>query len=178
MVLFGDRAQRSRQVAQELNRRHPQRNRIRHGTAASVNKLFTQTGSALKNRPAIDNPQRNQRNDDDYNILGSIRANPQINFHERSQQLNLSRDKIETFKLKFLHTLKEGDEYKRLDFLNARNFLRKILFTDEATLTTNRIVSAQNCGYWSIENPYRVINCRMTPFILNTITETIDSTAL
>lgn len=175
--LFGDGARSSRQVAHEFNRRHPQRNRIRHGTAASVNELFTQTGSVLKYRPAIDNLHRNRRYHDDDNILASVRANPKISLRERSELLNLSREKIrrclvrhkiKPFKPKFLHTLKEGDEYKRLDycywaqgnFLNDRDFLRKILFTDEAMFTTNGIVSSQNCRYWSTENPHWVINCK------------------
>lgn len=64
--------------------------------------------------------------------------------------------------------MKEGDENRRLDycywaqgkFLDDRKFLNKILFTDEATFTTNGVVTSQNCRYWATENPHWVINCK------------------
>lgn len=45
-------------------------------------------------------------------------------------------------------------------YFNYRNFLKNILFSDEATFTTNGIISSQNSRFWVSENPEWIINCR------------------
>lgn len=75
---------------------------------------------------------------------------------------------MKAFKPKILHTLELGDEERRLKFcyglqgeyLNNRIFLNEILFSDEATFTTNGVVSSQNCRHWSAENPEFVISAK------------------
>lgn len=67
-----------------------------------------------------------------------------------------------------MHTLERGDEERRMEFclfcqgeyLNNENFLSNILFTDEATFTTNGTVSTQNTRYWATENPHWMINAK------------------
>lgn len=46
------------------------------------------------------------------------------------------------------------------EYLNNPNFLNEILFSDEATFTTNGVVSSQNCRHWSAENPEFIINAK------------------
>lgn len=83
-------------------------------------------------------------------------------------QYHLKKRKFKAFKTKFLHTLEEGDRERRFEFclwaqgnfLNAPNFLDNIIYTDEATFTTNGIQSSQNSRYWTTENPYHIVNCR------------------
>lgn len=174
--LFGDGVRSSREVAAEFNRRHPLRVDITHGTAAAINALFNETGSVIK-RPQNDQPRRIHPHPEDNVILAANQANPRMSLRDLASQLNIDKEKIrrcfirhkiKPYKPKFLHTLKEGDENKRLDycywaqgnFLDDRDFLNQILFTDEATFTTNGVVSSQNCRYWATENPHWVINCK------------------
>lgn len=80
----------------------------------------------------------------------------------------MKRNGKKPYKPKFLHTLEEGDSGRRLEFclwlqgeyLNDTNFLKNILFTDEATFSTNGTVSSQNIRQWQEENPNWVIECK------------------
>ena len=175
--LFGDFTRSSREVAAKFNLRHPLRAPISHGTAAAVNTLFDETGSVIKVVHQNSQPRRIHPHPEDNDILAANRANPCMSLRDIASQLNINKDKvrrcfvrhkIKPFKPKFLHTLKEGDDNKRLDycywaqgnFLNDWNFLNKIMFTDEATFTTNGVVSSQNCRYWAADNPHWIINCK------------------
>ncbi|KAF2884966.1 hypothetical protein ILUMI_21187 [Ignelater luminosus] len=163
-------------VVAEFNLRHPQRVPISHGKAAAVNALFNKTGSVIKIHQNGQH-RRIHRHPEDNEILAANRANPRMSLRDLTSQLNISKDqvrrcfvrnKIKPYKPKFLHTLKIGNANKRLDycywvqgnFLNDRNFLKRILFTDEATFTTNGVVSSQNSRYWDRDNPHWVINCK------------------
>ncbi|ERL89715.1 hypothetical protein D910_07077, partial [Dendroctonus ponderosae] len=103
--LFGDGARSSRQVTEEFNMRHAQRNPIRHKTAAGVNLRFSETGIVLNS--ALHAQLRNR-----------VRANPQMSLRLRTVELNVSkgkirrcliRHKIKPFEPKCLHTLRQGD---------------------------------------------------------------------
>ncbi|KAJ8947601.1 hypothetical protein NQ318_010113 [Aromia moschata] len=71
------------------------------------------------------------------------------------------------FKPNFLHTLEAGDTEARMEFclwlqgmyLQNPDFLQIIIYTDEATYTTNGIVSSQNIRMWSESNPHWVVEC-------------------
>lgn len=45
-------------------------------------------------------------------------------------------------------------------YLENPNFLKNILYTDEATFTTKRVVSSQNSRMWCEDNPHWVIECK------------------
>lgn len=106
-----------------------------------------------------------------------FRNNPTNSLNDAARDLDQKRStiwkclkthKIKPFKVKFLHTLQQGDMEKRLEYclwaqgeyLNDSNFLKKILFTDEATFTTNGVISSQNTRYWSENNPNFTTNCK------------------
>jgi hypothetical protein len=65
------------------------------------------------------------------------------------------------FKPKYIHMLLDGDPERRMEFcliiqekiLGNPSFLRNLIFSDEATFTTNGIVCSQNTRYWAEENP-------------------------
>ncbi|KAF2894059.1 hypothetical protein ILUMI_12114 [Ignelater luminosus] len=44
--------------------------------------------------------------------------------------------------------------------MKHQNYLKFLIFSDEATFTTNGNVSSQNCRFWSKENPNFIINTR------------------
>lgn len=170
--IVGENVRSSREAAEEFNLRHPLRQPIHHGTIARICHLFNTTGNVLKPRVHL-----NRRHEEDNVILAAFNANPTTSLRNMARDLNLSvskiwrclkRHKLQPFKPKFLHTLEEGDEERRLEYclwiqgnyLNNRDFLKKVIFTDEATFSTNGVVSSQNSRYWAVENPDWVINCK------------------
>lgn len=68
---------------------------------------------------------------------------------------------------KFMNTLKERDFDSILEFCariqgeieDGIHFSRYIMFTDEATFTSNGTVSSQNCRWWADVNPNFIIEC-------------------
>lgn len=172
--LSGDNDRSEREVCRIFNDRHPTRPPISRTTVHRVNKVFNETGAVTKH---ILKKIEQRRNDHDQTVLDYYRNNPNVSLRVASLDLNLPREnirrclkknKMKPFKPKFLHTLEEGDEVRRLEFclwaqgeyLNNRHFLKSILFSDEATFTTNGVVSAQNSRFWATENPNWVINCK------------------
>lgn len=170
--LVGDNVRSFREAAKIFNRRHPDRPPLHHCTVAALNKKFDQTGTIAK--PTL---KPTKRHPDDDIILGFVNGNPRTSVREIARELNLSKNKIwrclrrhklKPFKPKFLHTLQEGDPERRLEycywlqgiFLEDRRFIDKILFSDEATFTTNGVVSSQNCRYWAADYPNWVITCK------------------
>lgn len=117
------------------------------------------------------------RNFNDRVVIDYFANNPNISLRVASLDLALPRENIRRclkrnsirpFKPKFLHTLRAGDTEKRMEYclwaqgeyLNSRKFLASVMFSDEATFTTNGVVSSQNARYWASENPNWVINCK------------------
>lgn len=144
-------------------------------TVKSIATKFSRTGT-VENRKK---KKRRLDEDDAATVLalGDVRANGKISLRRRAAELGVSKshlqrifkiNKIIPYKPKFCHTLEPNDEGKRLDFclwigekcLTERNFENNIIFSDEASFTTNGVVSSQNCRYWSDENPNFRINCR------------------
>lgn len=173
--LVGDNVRSARDAAREFNNRHPDRHPVSSGTVNKVNQIFNQTGAVSKNILKSQNLHRPLRNNDV--ILNYFINNPQTSLRNASLILNIPKEnirrclvknKIKPFKPKFLHTLEPGDEERRMEFclwlqgeyLNNRNYLSQILFSDEATFTTNGIISSQNSRHWASINPNWVINCK------------------
>lgn len=130
---------------------------------------FMRTGSVLNKKR-----EKKKYNEDDavtVMTMDSVRNFPKLSLRKRSSQIgNVSKslvekilkfNKIRPYKPKFNHFLEENDDMKRLDFclligehiLRQRSFVNNIIFSDEATFTTNGVVSSQNCRYWSRDNP-------------------------
>lgn len=160
-----------------FNARHPDRPNVHVKTVAFINNLFNATGNIRKPRPKKYAVNNNVRHIHDEQIIQAFRMDPHASIRNVARNLNLDKSKVwrclkrnrqKAFKPKFLHTLFEGDNVRRLEycfwaqgnFLNDRNFLKNILYTDEATFTTNGVVSSQNCRYWAGENPHWIINCK------------------
>lgn len=120
-------------------------------------------------------PVRNVENSLD--ILQSVVENPHISDRKCARSLALGKstvqnvlaaNKFKAFKPRYVQTLQEHEYDNRSEFCFMvqgeieidRTFPRKILFTDEATFTTNGVVSSQNCRWWSTGNPKFRINCK------------------
>lgn len=113
--------------------------------------------------------------------LDSLEENHTMSLRKRSAATGISKthlqriyksNNVRPYKAKFLHTLEEGDEARRLEFcltlgekiLEHPNIHKFIVFSDESIFTTNGIPSSQNCRYWDTSNPNYVINCRRQYF--------------
>lgn len=148
-------------------------------TASRLVKKFLTTGSVHN----IPKKKKNFDEDDISTVLAmdSLREQPKLSLRKRSEQTLISRShlqrvykarKVKPYKVRFLHTLEEGDEARRLEFcltlgekiLEDRDFQRNIIFSDESTFTTNGVPSSQNCRYWSEQNPDYVINSKRQYF--------------
>lgn len=148
-------------------------------TVSRLIKKFLTTGSVH------DIPKKkNQFNEDDVSTMlakDSVREQPKLSLRQRSAQIGISKAhlqriykaiKVKPYKVRFLHTLEEGDEARRLEFcltlgekiIADSDFHKNIIFSDESTFTTNGVPSSQNCRYWSEDNPEFVVNSRRQYF--------------
>lgn len=174
--LVGDNARTVRETAREFNNRHPQRPPISCSTVCNINKIFNETGTVSRHLLAANNPRQRVRHNEQV-VLNYFHDYPKRSLRIASVDLNvpketirrcLKNNKIKPYKPKFLHTLRLGDAERRMEFclwaqgeyLNNGNFLSRILFSDEATFTTDGVLSSQNQRHWSEENPEWVINCK------------------
>lgn len=98
--------------------------------------------------------------------LRSIQANSDL--RKSTIHYILKDSKFHPYKPTFINEILERDYDLRLYFSfwvqgeieSDGEFHRKILFSDEATFTTNGVVSSQNCRWWSDNNPNFTIECK------------------
>lgn len=158
-----------RYAIQLFNEKYPDVPVTRNGLKKLLKK-FDETGSVEDKKKS----KKTYNEDDDAATalaMHSVRENPKLSLRKRAAEVGFSKshlqkifkqNKIHPFKPKFIHTLQDCDYDTRLDFcaiigeklMNDRFFHYNILFSDEATFTTNGTVSSQNCRYWASENPY------------------------
>lgn len=139
-------------------------------------KKFDETGSVANKKK----PRKVYNEEDDAVTIMAVQSvadNPKKSLRQRASELNISHsllqtiykaNKIHPFKPKFRHTLEIVDHAFRLEFclwvgeniMERRLFYQNLMFSDEATFSTNGTVSSQNCRYWSKENPNFKINAR------------------
>lgn len=157
-----------------FNERYPNVAVSRPALKKLINK-FDQTGSVANKKKVC------KKYDDDDAVtimaLESVAENPRKSLRTRASELNVSHallqtiykvNKVYPFKPKFRHTLEIEDHAVRLDFclwigeniMDNRYFYQNLMFSDEATFSTNGTVSSQNCRYWSTQNPNFNINAR------------------
>lgn len=181
VLIVGNNYRTVRQAADEFNDKHPERENISYQTVSNVMRQFRQCSvNFFKTVPHQDenrNLPAGYNEDDELNVLLYIQENPKTSLRQMSRNLDLKicfirfvlqKHKIKPFKPLFRHSLFPGDEDIRLDFsawilgsMEDDPLLGfKIIFSDEATFTTNGIVSSQNSRYWSTDNPHWTIECR------------------
>lgn len=168
MIGFGDRMRTQTEVVQLFNATHPDRLRISQSMVSRVEANFREFGHARdikkSGRPSI-------TEEDVLNVLLTVQENPQTAVTETASNVNLSRStvhkvlknaKYHPYKISLLHELSEDDFDRRNEFCEQmqqlcngnHNFVKRIIFSDEATFTLNGSVNRQNCRYWATENPH------------------------
>lgn len=166
------------EVIRRFNMKFPNRVLVK-STVSRLVKKFVTTGT-------VHNILKKKKNFDEDDVgtvlaMDSLRENPKLSLRKRYEETRVSKshlqriyeaNKVKPYKVRFRHTLEEGDESRRLEFcltlgekiLEDRNFHKNIIFSDESTFTTNGVPSSQNCRYWSKDNPNYVINSRRQYF--------------
>lgn len=154
-------------VVEEFNQKFPNIYISNRGARKLVKK-FLLTGSVL-------DIKRNKtvRDEDDAAtllIMDSVRNYPNLSLRRRSLALDISKSliqkvlkqwKFHPYKPIFNHALEPGDPAKRLDFclwmgsqiMDDHHFYQNIIFSDEATFSSNGTVASQHVRYWSDYNP-------------------------
>lgn len=177
VLIVGDHYKTFRESAEIFNARHPEKT-ISHMTVSNIMSKFKSTGSVANNF----HKKRQKRStgpETQMQVLQAVVENPKISLRKISKTLpcNVSKssagtilksNKFYPYKPRYIHTLKPRDFETRFLFCawlqgeleDDPFFARKILFSDEATFTSNGVVCSQNCRWWSDENPNFLIECR------------------
>lgn len=175
VLICGENTTPHRQVALIFNERHPGKT-VQHSTVSRIIKKFKETGSVQNN---FKKPHKASKYTEDTQVdiclsvieHGQTSLTKMTDFTEykrESVRKILQKNGFRAFKPKFINTLKERDFDIRLDFSfryqgqyeEDNLFLYRILWTDEATFSSNGTVSSQNCRWWAQDNPNFTIECR------------------
>lgn len=170
VLIVGENYKTYREAAVLFNERHPE-NHISHVTVKNVFDKFKTTGS-VENKFKKNHDRRVNNAENQLLIMQAVVEVPKTSLKRISQVLPnnigkstiskvLRSNKFHPYKPKFLHTLIPRDFISRFNFCvwfqgiieDDPFFARKILFTDEATFTSNGVVCSQNTRWWSTENP-------------------------
>lgn len=134
-------------------------------------KQFQQTGSVLQQKGA-GRPGTKQENVD--RIWEAFIRSPQKSTRRASLQLNIphmtiwrvlrNRLHLHAYKLQIVQALKPNDKPKRFQFAQNilssvevdENYLRRYIFSDEATFYVSGKVNRHNCRIWGSENPHGI----------------------
>lgn len=170
IIGYGDRKRSHQEACAVFNDTHLDRNPISKSTVTKTLKRFNQTGS-VKNQPKLGRPRTCTNEENSLNILLDIVENPQTSvlqvalnhdMSRKSVQNILKRAKYHPYKIHLVHELNEDDFDRRLQFCETmmtmidanENFVKRIVFSDEATFQLNGVVNRHNCRYWSDSNPH------------------------
>lgn len=175
IILLCGETNRHRDVVQIFNNRDPNRN-IQQSTVSRILTKFKQTGS-VENR--FKKKHTRLRNTEEVELSVCLDAiehgqttlpaiSERTDVKQSSVRNILHKNKFHAFKPKFINTLKERDFDVRCNFSywfqgereEDYYFPYNILWTDEATFSSNGVVSSQNCRWWAQENPHFTIECK------------------
>lgn len=167
MVGYGDRRRSTNEVRELFNQTHPDLIPISQSTISKIIRKYEQHGH-VKDLPRGGRPRIDENTHLD--VLLAVEENP----HSISRQIAADsgvshksvqniwhREQYHPYKVCLVHELNGYDFDRRLQFCEFmqpicqqnENFVKNILFSDEATFYLNGTVNKQNCRYWSQENP-------------------------
>lgn len=174
IVLIHGEDKTHRETATIFNQRHPEKS-ISHTTVGRIFKKFLSTGS-VENE--FKKPHAKWIMDEqEENVLLDVIEHQKTSLAAISNRTGskpgtarniLKKNKYHPYKPKFTNKLQERDLAIRFDFCawvqgeleENRTFAKYILFSDEATFSSNGVVSSQNCRWWADENPKFIIGCK------------------
>lgn len=154
------------EVCAIFNNKYPD-NPITKSTVTKMEQKFEELGTVrdrVRGRPVISE-------DTQLNLLLDLQENPHsstrvlaANYHisKTSVVKYLKKHRWHPYKLVLVQELNEDDPDRRIQFCeelmnrcNAEpNFIKRVVFSDEATFYLNGTVNRQNCRYWAPTNPH------------------------
>lgn len=177
VLIVGDKYKTFREAADIFNHRHPQR----HIHQSVVRKIFNKfkTSGNVFNKYTNKRQKRVANDDTVLEVMLSAIENPKYSLRKRASLLRnpvgkdtvakiLKENRFRPYKPQFIHTLLPRDYERRYEFCydiqgmleDDRFMTRRIMFSDEATFSSNGTVTSQNCRWWSDENPHFTIKAR------------------
>lgn len=140
-------------------------------------KIFRKYVSNFQSFGCVRAPKEYKRRvvDDEENeisVLTYFEANENASIRSAAHEIDLDRNSVHRilkkhnmhdYKYEKVHALEPGDYIKRLNFCrgilekleNDENFLKKIIWTDEAKFNNEGLFNRKNCHIWRSENPHR-----------------------
>lgn len=111
------------------------------------------------------------------NIIDQVEADPSISTRRLAHQLGVSHytvwrtlrdDGLYPYHVQKVQALVPGDAERRVEFCEwlqqkcaqIPDFLKLVLFTDEAGFTRNGVFNTRNTHCWSVENPHAIVERR------------------
>lgn len=175
VLIVGDNYKTYREAAIIFNNRHPDKN-VHFATVSKIIKKFKCSGN-VENKFKKKHEAWVATEEIQNQVMLSAIENPKDSIRKRAALLGVRKDvvagilkanKFKPYKPQFTHTLKAGDFNRRFEFcawfqgeLEDNNYMaRCIIFSDEATFTSNGVVSSQNCRWWSDVNPNFTVQTR------------------
>lgn len=146
------------------------RNAPREATVRRLVQKFEQTGSVVDNK-RIGRPRTSRSAENIAAVSDSVIECPKTSIRRRSLELGISRSTMQRiltndmhlhpFKIQLTQELKPNDHLKRRVFVDwvlenqqvDGDFVKKIIFSDEAHFHVDGYVNKQNCRIWGMENP-------------------------
>lgn len=161
----------SRRAREAYGRKFPNRLLPNGRTFLRIVQRLRDHGSFHSN--IVDNGQVTNRRMDDTleNILDDVQQHPETSTRRLALRYSVSQSTVERslrdegmypFHLQKIQALFPTDFSKRIDFCEwllrqhseNNDFLRYILFTDEAGFTREGVFNCHNTHIWAVENPY------------------------
>ena len=153
-----------RRFFEENNKEAPPSRTIRHWKTR-----FMETLSVLPRSKSHNNRSNKLPDDTKEEIVGAFGDGICRSQRDGANQFNVSlgcinkvlkEHKLKAYKYTWVQQLKEEDFPKRLEFCrhvlnNGKEWMKRIIFSDEATLHLNGTVNTHNCYYYSFENEHR-----------------------
>uniref|UniRef100_V5GPD3 Transposable element Tc3 transposase n=1 Tax=Anoplophora glabripennis TaxID=217634 RepID=V5GPD3_ANOGL len=168
MIGYGDRIRTHEEVCVLFNEIHPNRPPINRSTVSRTEAKFRNHGHVKdmprSGRPTVDEEVQLQ-------ALLTIHENPQSSLRVVADNLGMSestlsrllhRNKYHPYKVHLVQELCDDDFDRRTEFCEMMmeecqadpDFVKRIIFSDEASFYLNGTVNKQNCRYWSDRNPH------------------------
>lgn len=166
-VIYGENNRIVDRTCRAFNFKYPHLPQMTKGKFLRLKNNFFNHGKVVK--PLVRTKPITGNEDIEINALGYFQAYPRASIRTASADLGISyaslqrilcRHKLHPYKFIRLQKLHPGDYVRRINFceeflirIHDRNFLQKIIWTDEAKFCQRGVFNRKNRHFWAHENP-------------------------
>lgn len=168
MIGCGDKVRTQTEVRNLFNAKYPNREPVSQSAISKIEKKFRETGHVKdlpkSGRKSIPEAKK-------LDVVLAFQENPHTssrqvaldnNLHQSTVVRVLKKEKWHPYKVHLVQELLQDDFDRRVEFCETimercnrdRSFIKKVLFSDEATFMLNGHVNRQTYRYWASENPH------------------------